>query len=98
MKKIIIFGILGAMGCLLAALGIGEPLWKYLTPPPPKPELRITASPSVTVEQGDTNKFTVMVARGRFDGPVTVRCSTPVPGVTISDVTIPAGRNDQEVG
>jgi Mg-chelatase subunit ChlD len=97
MKKAILFGLLGALGCFIAAFGGGEPLWKYLTPPPPKPNLFMTASPSVTVEQGETNRFTVMIVRERFDGPVIVRCSDQPQGVAIKDVTIPAGALSQEM-
>ncbi len=56
-----------------------------------EPALRIAASPAIVVAQGGkANRFTVRLARDRFDGPVKVRVRAGLPAnVTIPEITIP---------
>ncbi len=65
-----------------------------LAPPPPGPRLAVAVSPRVRAYQRGTNTFAVRVARGEFDGPVTVTFGNPPEGVTIAPVTIPTGATE----
>ncbi len=59
-----------------------------------KPQLVVTASPEVHVYVRARNTFPVKVARGGFDGPVTVTFADVPDGVRIPPVVIPAGKTD----
>ena len=104
LPKPLLFGLYGAVGCILGGLALGEPLWALLvppppqkvTPPPPPPELRISASSEVVLDQGSKNKFNVRIARDHFEGPVTIDCTGLPSGVRAHEVTIEQG-SDQGV-
>src|SRR3990172_6517282 len=58
--KPVIFGACGAAGCALAALLLGELLWRgFAPPPPPPPQPRLVASPSAVVQRSTKNTFQV---------------------------------------
>jgi hypothetical protein len=57
-------------------------------------KLTMTVSPRVTVFPGDSNQFTVRIARGDFKGPVRVEARDVPAGVLIPAVTIPDGQAD----
>ena len=62
--------------------------------PPPPPRLAVSVSPKVQAYQRGKNTFAVRTVRGDFDGEVTVSFSSLPTGVTIPDVTIPAGQSE----
>jgi Mg-chelatase subunit ChlD len=101
--KPLFFGVCGAVGCCVAAVLLGEPLWRLLEPPPrplppapvARPALRVAASPSVLVDRGNTNRFEVRVARDDFDAPIIFKAVRPPAGVVLPDLVLAA---DQEVG
>jgi Mg-chelatase subunit ChlD len=96
LPKPVLFGLYGAVGGLLGALVFAEPLYRILTPPPPPPKpapearVAIAASPEVQVFVDGRNTFPVLIDRGGFDGPVTVRFEGLPAGVTANKLTIPA--------
>lgn len=99
-SKPFLFGLYGALGCLLAAGAFGEPLWRVLVPLPPasRPalplELRLVASDKVVLDQGAKNRFFVQIARAGFTTPVTLYCTGQPTGVHISEVTLPAEQTE----
>lgn len=96
-SKPIVFGVYGAIGGLIGALLLGEPVWAMLKPPPPpppEPRIVITASPSVEVYQSNKNVFTVQIARDLFDTPVEIQLADAPAGVTSEGLTIPAGETE----
>src|SRR5262245_20651525 len=96
-----LFGLYGAIGGLLGALALGEPLWKLLRPPPPivveEPPLRIAASPEVSVFQGGKNRFLVRLARNKFASPVALEVRGAPKGVAIAPATVSENHVDAEV-
>jgi hypothetical protein len=54
----------------------------------PSPQLRLSVPERVSVLLGDSNQFRVRIARGYFDGPVTVGLESGG-GLTFDDVEIP---------
>lgn len=95
--KPIVFGVYGALGGLLGALLLGEPVWAILKPPPPpKPQARVavTVSPAVEVFLEGTNSFTVQIARDLFDAPVVIEVANCPPGISLDALTIPAGATE----
>jgi Mg-chelatase subunit ChlD len=58
------------------------------------PGLAVAASPRVSVYQGDKGRFTVRVARSRFQEDVTVRFQGLPEGVPLPEVVVPANRTD----
>ena len=102
LPKPLVFGVYGGLAGLLAAVLLGEPAWYLLKPPPPPapplppPQVAISASASVPVYPGTSNRFTVQVARADFDGPVAVTFSGLPPTLTIDPITIPAGSTQAE--
>jgi Mg-chelatase subunit ChlD len=99
LPKPLLFSICGALGGLLGALVLGEPLWALLRPPlsANKARLEVAASPTVALYQGGANRFPVKIARTGFTGPVTLHAADLPAGVTLGDVRIPADRDEAEV-
>jgi Mg-chelatase subunit ChlD/predicted lipid-binding transport protein (Tim44 family) len=64
-----------------------------LATPAPPPRLAVNVSARVQVHQRGMNTFAVRIARGEFDGDVTVSFQTPE-GVTVPAVTIAAGKTE----
>jgi Mg-chelatase subunit ChlD len=94
LPKPILFGLYGAIGGLLGAVILGEPAWQLLKPPlapPPAPQLAAGASSSLKIYPGTKNTFVVRIARERFDSPVAIKFGNVPAGVSIPDLTIPAG-------
>jgi hypothetical protein len=97
MYKTLLFGMAGLTGALLTALLLGEPLWWLLRPakrPPPAPEMRVSASPEVVVDQGRKNRFGIHIVRSHFQGPVQLVCRDLPVGVKAADVTL--ARNQEQ--
>ena len=59
-----------------------------------QPQLVVTASPEVHVYSRGRNTFGVQIARGGFEGPVTVEFAEVPGGVLIPPVVIPADRTE----
>src|SRR3990172_6604772 len=93
--KPVIFGACGAAGCALAALLLGELLWRGLGPPPP--QLRLVASPSAVVKRSTKNTFQVKLARDYFQAPVTVTALGLPAGVRLGTVIVPTESDDAEL-
>ena len=92
--KPVVFGLYGALGGLLGAILLGEPVWAFLKPPPPpppEPRLVMTVSPAVEVYQGNENTITVQIARDLFDSPVHVVLDDGPQGVVSEGLTIASG-------
>src|SRR5262245_7733090 len=100
LPKPLLFGLYGAVGGLLGALVFAEPLWQLISPPPPppapppEPRVAVAASKDVEVFIGGENEFTVQVARGDFDEPVTMKFENLPAGVAVAPVTIPKGETE----
>lgn len=95
--KPVVFGLYGALGGLLGAILLGEPVWAFLKPPPPpppEPRLVMTVSPAVEVYQGNENTITVQIVRDLFDQPVQLELVNGPPGVICEGLTI--GRGETE--
>lgn len=100
LSKPSLFALYGAVGGLLGALVLGEALWALLRPEaakPPGPDLKVAASPEVTMDQGSKNTFEVLIARERFVGAVKLLFTNPPRGVSFSEVTIPAGETSAKI-
>ncbi|MDB5385538.1 MAG: von Willebrand factor type domain protein, partial [Planctomycetaceae bacterium] len=103
LPKPVLFGLYGAIGALLGALILGEALWAALKPPPPPgpvlppAAIRIAASETLGLNQGDKNQFTVRVVRDYFEGPVVLKCLDLPEGVTANEVHLDADQNDAEL-
>ncbi|MBP3958525.1 VWA domain-containing protein [Gemmata sp. G18] len=105
LPKPVLFGLYGAIGGLLGALLLGEPIMLALgpkqatapTPAAPEPRLAVSASDKLQIYQGGTNKLLVQIARDAFDDDVTVRVEGLPAGVTAHEAVIPAGKTAGEV-
>ena len=102
LPKPILFGLYGALGGLLGALLLGEPLWSLLRPPPPPPAppgppLVVAASQKVELYPGGTNRCFVKIARSRCPGPVTIELADAPAGVSAAPLVIPAGQTEGEL-
>ena len=101
LPKPLLFGLYGAFGGLLGATIFGEAVWWLLRPSAPKvaapPPLRLAASPAVDLYQGGANRFSVKIAREKWDAPVAVKVIDPPTGVQIGAITIPENRGEAEV-
>src|SRR5262245_24193651 len=101
LPKPLLFALYGALGGLLGAVLLGEPLWRLLQPPPPppppptEPAVAVSSSAAVQLYPNTTNTFPVRVARAEFDGPVAVAFEK-VPGLAIPDVAIPGGTTEAQ--
>lgn len=73
------------------------PVLAHTPLPPPSPRLVITTSPHVLVYPGGQNTFRVRIARAHFDAPVTFKWTSSPPGLSASDLTIPAGQTSGQV-
>ena len=62
-----------------------------------KPVLQIAAPSRMEVLPGGTNRMRVRIARTRFTGPVAIQAQGALDGVSLPDVTIPAGHDEIEV-
>ena len=76
LPKPLVFALYGSLGCLLAALVVGEPLWWCLAPsppPPPKPVVIKKQSPAPSgpirhvVRRGDNLKSLAVQYYGRSE-------------------------------
>ena len=94
LPKPVLFGLYGAIGGLLGALAIGEPVWRLLKPPTVEPiaQIGVSASASVQVYPTATNTFVIQIARERFDGPVAVKFAGVPSTATIEPITIASGQ------
>ncbi len=105
LPKPVLFGLYGAIGGLLGALLLGEPIMSALGPkqaqaaPPPAPEPRLAVSVSdrLQVYQGGTNKLLVQIVRDAFDDDVALRVDDLPPGLTARETVIPAGKTAGEI-
>ena len=70
---------------------------EVVAPPPPPPALAVAVPANLTLYARGVGKFTVTVARRRYDGPITVSVAPLPAGVTAAPATIPAGKNEVEV-
>ena len=59
----------------------------------PPPELRLSLSPHVVIDQQGKNKFMARIARDRFEGDVQLTFSDLPKGVTIPNAVIPADKS-----
>jgi Ca-activated chloride channel family protein len=64
---------------------------------PMPPALAVSASPKVQVDQGGTGRFTVRIARARFNGDVTLRFAGLPGGVSLREQTIPNDKTEKMV-
>ncbi len=101
LPKPALFALYGALGGLVGALALGEPVWHLLAPaapppppaaPPPTPQLAVGAAPHVSLYPGGSNTFGVQIARDRFTGPVTVTFDNLPPGLSAAPVVVPDGQ------
>lgn len=105
LPKPVLFGLYGAVGGLLGALAFGELVWWALAPAKavekpaaaPEPRLAVSATKSLQVYQGGTNKLFVQILREDFDGEVTLRVEGLPAGVTAPEVKVPAGATEGEI-
>src|SRR5579883_391585 len=65
--------------------------------PPPVPQLAITASPRVSVYPGGQNTVRVRLARAHFNAPVALQWTSSPPGLSATDLTIPADQTSGQV-
>lgn len=102
LPKPALFALFGALGGLVGALALGEPVWYLLRPPPPPPavqppppppQLAVGAAPQVSLYPGGKSTFGVQIARDRFSGPVTVRFEKLPPELRVADLIIPEGES-----
>jgi len=70
---------------------------KVLEVPEPNPRVALTASPEVLVYARAKNTLNVKIARGDFDGPVTVSFTDLPEHVTVEPVTLPRGTTEATV-
>jgi len=61
------------------------------------PQLTLAVSPQVVLYPGQKNKFTVKIARNRFEGAVAIEALRTADGIRIADATIPADKTEIEV-
>lgn len=94
LPKPVQFGLWGAIGGLLGAILLGEPIWRLLEPPPPPPpaaplpRLAVSASPSVALYADGKNTFTLQFESDRLNGaPVQVQFTGAPHGLTIAPTT-----------
>jgi hypothetical protein len=59
--------------------------------------VRVTASESLGINQGDKNQFTVRIDRDYFDGPVVIKCIDLATGITAKAVSVASGEDTAEV-
>ncbi len=102
LPKPLLFGLYGALGGLLGALLLAEPLYHLLTPAEaaagePLPQVAVVASPAVELFIGGKNRFSVQVAREGFHGPVTVHVEDLPTGITAVPVVIAADQVEAQV-
>jgi hypothetical protein len=97
------FALTGAAAGLLVALTFGELTWHLVRPAPPAPEprgaasvarLAVSASPGASVYCGGRTTIRVRLARDGFDGPVTLKLTSPERGLSAAEVRVPAGDLD----
>src|SRR5262249_41999193 len=102
LPKPVLFGLYGAVGGLLGAIVLGEPLWYLLKPPaapeppPAPPQIAVSASPEVQVYVGSAKHFTLKIARDRYDKPVTVKFGNLPPSVAIQPITISPDKSEAQ--
>ncbi|HEY1187057.1 MAG TPA: vWA domain-containing protein [Gemmata sp.] len=97
LPKPALFALFGAIGGLVGALVLGEPVWYLLRPPPPpvvavpqpEPQLAVSAAPQVALYPGGKATFGVQIARDGFTGPVAVKFEKLGPGLRAADLLIP---------
>lgn len=103
LPKPVLFALFGAVGGLLGALAVGEPLWHLLKPPapapvapgpPPPPQFAVSAAAQVAVYPGGRSTFGVQIVRDRFSGPVSVTFEPVGSRLSVNPILIPDGAND----
>jgi Mg-chelatase subunit ChlD len=90
LPKVVLFGLFGLLGAAAAAL-LAEPLWYLLQPAASKsaqPELRMSAPTDVVLDKGGKNRFSILVARDHFTGPVVLNYKDLPSGVRINDAVL----------
>jgi hypothetical protein len=96
----LLFALCGALGGLLGALLIGEPLWAVLSPAGQRavgPRVRLALPDGLRVYTGGTNRLLITLARDSFDGPIEVEAEDVPAGIAVKGVTVPDAEDEAEL-
>lgn len=99
LPKPILFGLFGAAGGFLGSLLFGDLLWLLLRPAELKqePEVRLGIPAEVAVYAGQSNRFTVKVAREQFAGPIVITADKTPKGIRVGKVVIAEDKDEGDV-